>query len=149
MGPLSKFRNRSLLVVLLGGVKELRAFPVILQLSETCIQPGPAPPHKCPAEFMAFTTRSTGSTTGRSPPQLAQTWVLKMYARRPIWMWLSQRALPNPGELSELAQIFNSTNSAGPLSKRDLSITDVTTKWHEEQILSLTSLIRTYISWPQ
>ena len=46
------------------------------------------------------------------------------YARRPIWMWPSQRALPNPGELSELPQIFNSTNSAGPLSKCDLSIMD-------------------------
>ena len=52
------------------------------------------------------------------------TSVLKMYPRRPFWMWLSQRALPNPGELSELAQIFNSTNLAGPLSKCDLSISN-------------------------
>ena len=33
MGPLSKFRNRSLLVALSGEVKELRAFPAILHLS--------------------------------------------------------------------------------------------------------------------
>ena len=35
VGPLSKFRNRSLLVALSGGVKELRAFPAILHLSGT------------------------------------------------------------------------------------------------------------------
>ena len=54
--------------------------------------------------------------------RLGPTSVLKIYTRRPIWMWLSQRALPSPGELSELTQIFNITNSAGPLSKCDLSI---------------------------
>ena len=43
---------------------------------------------------------------GRSPPQPAR--------KAPIWMWLSQRALPNPGALSELVKIFNSTNSVGP-----------------------------------
>ena len=47
---------------------------------------------------------------------------LKMYARRPIWMWLSEWALPNPGDRSELAQIFNYTNSSGPLSKCDLML---------------------------
>ena len=35
VGPLLKFKNRSLLVALLGVVKELRAFPAILHLSGT------------------------------------------------------------------------------------------------------------------
>ena len=93
---------------------------------------------KCPAELMTFTAwgqpeiRQIGRALGRRPAGVRHkslgvgpTSVLKMYARCPIWMWLSQRerALLNPGELSELAQIFNSTNSAGPLSKCDLSIT--------------------------
>ena len=88
-----------------------------------------------PVELMAFTARGQpeiwqiGRTLGRRPAGarpnslgLGPTSVLQMYARRPTWMWLSQRALSNPGELSELAQIFNSTNLAGPLSKCDLSI---------------------------
>ena len=148
VGPLSKFKNHSLLVALSGGVKELWAFPAILHLSDTwpeacskiwtlpwnmhsvggrgplylvAVQPSLGRSPLRPARNLAD-WYSIGSTTGQNPPQLSQTWVLKMYARRPIWMWLSQRALPNPGELSELAQIFNSTNSVGFLSKCDLSI---------------------------
>ena len=86
----------------------------------TCIQPGAAPPRRCPAELMAFTARGhpeiwqIGRALGRQPVGvrhksfgLVPTSVLKMYARRSIWMWLSQRALPNPGELFELAQIYH------------------------------------------
>ena len=38
---------------------------------------------------------------------------------------LDQRALLNPGELSQLAEIFKSTNSARPLSKCDLKSVDI------------------------
>ena len=77
------------------------------------------------AELLAFTAwgqpeiRQIGRALGRRPTRvrhnllgLGSTSVLKMYARHPIWMWLSLRALPNPDELSTLTQIFNSTNSA-------------------------------------
>ena len=72
------------------------------------------------AELMAFTARASPKSgrlvehwvdnrleSATTCSNLEPTSVLKIYARRPIWMWLSQRALPNPGELSELAQIFN------------------------------------------
>ena len=123
VGPLSKFRNCSLLVALSGGVKELRALAAICtslaprpkpaqkyEVSHwTCIQPGPAPPRRCPAELMAFTAwgqpeiwqvdRALGRRPGgvrHNSLGLGPTSVLKMYSRRPIWMWLSQRALFKP-----------------------------------------------------
>ena len=94
----------------------------------TCIQPGPVDVRPSLCRSPLGTSPKSGRLVEhwvdnrRSPPELAPTYVLKMYARRLIWMWLSQRAPPNPGELSELAQIFNSPNSAGPPSKWDLSI---------------------------
>ena len=48
--------------------------------------------------------------------------------KRTLYIYAAKRnservsALPNPGELPELAQIFNSTNSTGSLSNCDLSI---------------------------
>ena len=86
LGPLSKFRNRSLLVALSGGVKELRAFPAILHLSGTSSKASKyelshgtyafswGPPHLVdPTELMAFTARGQpeirqiGRALGRRP----------------------------------------------------------------------------------
>ena len=96
VGPLSKFRNRSLLVALSGGVKELRAFPAILHLSltprptkpaqkyelfhGTCIELGPTPPCRYPAELMSITARGqpeilqVGRAFGRQPIGVRHKW---------------------------------------------------------------------------
>ena len=136
MQPLSKFRNRSLLVALSGGVKELRVFPAILHLSGnstpverarssdatspelshgTCI-------HRCAAELMALTARGQpeirqiGRALRRSPPQLARTWT-------DFWL-LSWRctlgALFECGCHRELSQI-----QASPLKSLKFSILQI------------------------
>ena len=91
VGPLSKFRNCSLLVALSGRVKELWAFPGILHLSGNsppverarssdatlpklshgaCISLHSAGAHRCPAEFMAFTARASPKSS-----RLVEYWV--------------------------------------------------------------------------
>ena len=96
----------------------------------TYIQPGPAPTHRCPAELRAFIAwcqpgigrlieywvddRPESGTT-RSDLGRLLSWRCMLGAL--LECHCHRQLSPNPGELSDIAQIFNSTNSAVPLFK--------------------------------
>ena len=145
VGPLSKFRNRSLLVALSGGLKSCELFqrfctslaprPKPAQKYKlfhgkiVCIQPGPAPPRRYPAELMAFTARGQpeirqiGRSLGRRPAGvrhnllgLGLTSVLRMYTIGALFECDCHRELSQIQASSVNSLKLNSTNSAGPLS---------------------------------
>ena len=113
---------------------------------EHCIQSGSAPPRRCPAELMAFTTRGQ--------PEIRQ--IGRALCRRPTGVRQNSLGLGSwrctlgalleydcNRDLSQIQASFlnslkflNSTNMAGPLSKCNVSISPPESAMRSERFLN-------------